>query len=236
MDQRELLSLYKSQATVQALAKTAKPNISKAISLKGLMGSLDAIIAAATYRLNQQNHIFVLHEKEEAAYFYNDLQNLLGEKEVLLFPSSYKRAYEFEETENANILMRADILNRINNKSSAGELIVTYPEALTEKVINKKSLVQNTLTAKVGEQVNSNFLTDILLAYGFVQDDFVYEPGQFAVRGGIVDIYSYAGGLPYRIELFGDEIESIRIFDPESQLSKDNLKTVSIIPNIRPSS
>lgn len=233
MNQRELLSLYKSQATVQAIAESTKPNAGKVIQLKGLVGSLDAIVAAATYQLHHQNHIFVLHEKEEAAYFYNDLQNLLGDKEVLLFPSSYKRAYEFEETENANILMRAEILNRINNKSSAGELIVTYPEALTEKVINKKSLVRNTFTAKVSEQVDSDFLTELLLNYGFVQDDFVYEPGQFAVRGGIVDIYSYAGELPYRIELFGDEIESIRTFDPESQLSKDSLKSINIIPNIQ---
>ena len=233
MNHKELLSLYKSQATVQALAEAIKPNESKTINLKGLVGSLDAITAAATYQINHQNHIFVLQEKEEAAYFYNDLQNLVGDKEVLLFPSSYKRAYEFEETENANILMRAEILNRINNKSSAGELIVTYPEALTEKVINKKSLVQNTFTAKVTEKVDSDFLTELLLNYGFVQDDFVYEPGQFAVRGGIVDIYSYAGELPYRIELFGDEIESIRTFDPESQLSKDSLKTINIIPNIQ---
>ncbi|MEP2024139.1 MAG: transcription-repair coupling factor [Reichenbachiella sp.] len=233
MNQRELLSLYKSQSTIQALAEATKPNESKVINLKGLVGSLDAVTAASIYQLNHQNHIFILHEKEEAAYFYNDLQNLLGDKEVLLFPSSYKRAYEFEETENANILMRAEILNRINNKSSAGELIVTYPEALTEKVINKKSLVQNTFTAKVSEQVDSDFLTELLLNYGFVQDDFVYEPGQFAVRGGIVDIYSYAGELPNRIELFGDEIESIRTFDPESQLSKDSLKTINIIPNIQ---
>lgn len=218
---------------MQAIAESTKPNEGKALQLKGLVGSLDAIISATTYQLNHQNHIFILHEKEEAAYFHNDLQNLLGDKEVLLFPSSYKRAYEFEETENANILMRAEILNRINNKSSAGELIVTYPEALTEKVINKKSLVQNTFTAKVGEKVDGEFLTELLLNYGFVQDDFVYEPGQFAVRGGIVDIYSYAGELPYRIELFGDEIESIRTFDPESQLSKDHLKTINIIPNIQ---
>ncbi|UXX80470.1 transcription-repair coupling factor [Reichenbachiella carrageenanivorans] len=233
MNSKELLSLYKSQANLQVLAESVKPNESKVIHLKGLVGSLDAIVAAATYQANHQNHIFILHEKEEAAYFYNDLQNLLGDKEVLLFPSSYKRAYEFEETENANILMRAEILNRINNKSSAGELIVTYPEALTEKVINKKSLVKNTFTAKIGEQVDSDFLTELLLNYGFVQDDFVYEPGQFAVRGGIVDIYSYAGELPFRIELFGDEIESIRTFDPESQLSKDKLKTINIIPNIQ---
>lgn len=185
------------------------------------------------YLTNHQTHVFVLHEKEEAAYFHNDLQNLLGDKEVLLFPSSYKRPYQFEETENANILMRAEILNRINNKASTGELIVTYPEALNEKVINKKALVDNTWKARTGDAVDEAFLTELLVTYGFTQDDFVYEPGQFAVRGGIIDIYSYAGELPYRIELFGDEVESIRTFDPETQLSKEQLREVNIIPNVQ---
>lgn len=233
MNSKDLLSIYKSESHVIGLADTIKPNEDKSVRIKGLSGSLDAVTAAALYQINHQNHIFVLHEKEEAAYFHNDLQNLLGDKEVLLFPSSYKRPYEYEETENANILMRAEILNRINYKSSSGELIVTYPEALTEKVINKKSLVKNTFTAKVGESVDTEFLTEILVEYGFERDDFVYEPGQFAIRGGIVDVYSYAGEWPYRLELFGDEIESIRTFDPESQLSKDSLKVVHIIPNVQ---
>ncbi len=233
MKGRDLLKIFKAESNVAGLAEAAKPNEATNIQLKGLVGSLDAVIASAVYGINHQNHIFVLHEKEEAAYFHNDLQNLFGDKEVLFFPSSYKRPYEFEETENANILMRAEILNRINHKSSSGELIVTYPEALTEKVINKKSLVENTWTARVGESVDSNFLAELFLEYGFVQDDFVYEPGQFAIRGGIVDIYSYAGELPARIELFGDEIESIRTFDPETQLSNESLKEVNIIPNVQ---
>ena len=233
MTSKELLSIYKEDGNVRGLAELVKPNEPLCLQVKGLVGSLDAVIAAALYQINHQNHIFVLHEKEEAAYFHNDLQNLIGDKEVLLFPSSYKRPYEFEETENANILMRAEILNRINNKSSAGELIVTYPEALTEKVINKKSLVKNTFTAKVGEKVDVDFLSELFVEYGFERDDFAYEPGQFAIRGGIVDVYSYAGEWPYRIELFGDEIESIRTFDPESQLSKETLKTVHIIPNVQ---
>ncbi|MCV9388315.1 transcription-repair coupling factor [Reichenbachiella ulvae] len=233
MKSKELLSIYKADSQVAGLADRIKANENIQVKIKGLVGSMDAIVAAAVFQKNHQNHIFVLHEKEEAAYFHNDLQNLLGDKEVLLFPSSYKRPYQFEETENANILMRAEILNRINNKSSAGELIVTYPEALTEKVINKKSLVENTWTAKVGEAVDTDFLSELLITYGFEKDDFVYEPGQFAIRGGIIDVYSYAGELPFRIELFGDEIESIRTFDPETQLSKDNQKQVNIIPNIQ---
>jgi transcription-repair coupling factor (superfamily II helicase) len=230
---KDLVKLFRSESNVVGLAEVAKPNAPRNVQIKGLVGSLDAVVASALYSINHQNHIFVMHEKEEAAYFHNDLQNLFGDKEILFFPSSYKRPYEFEEIENANILMRAEILNRINHKSSAGELIVTYPEALTEKVINKKSLVENTWTAKVGESVDAEFLTELFLTYGFEQDDFVYEPGQFAIRGGIVDIYSYAGELPARIELFGDEIESIRTFDPETQLSNESLKEVNIIPNVQ---
>ena len=144
---------------VQTIAEKIKPNETSHIRLKGLVGSLDAVIAASVYQLNKQTCIFVMHDKEEAAYFQNDLQNLLGEKEVLLFPTSYKRPYQFDETENANILQRAEILNRINHKASTGELIVTYPEALTEKVINKKSLNKNTFSAKVGENLDVAFLT-----------------------------------------------------------------------------
>jgi transcription-repair coupling factor (superfamily II helicase) len=218
---------------VQTIAERIKPNETSHIRLKGLVGSLDAVIATAVYQLNKQTCIFVMHDKEEAAYFHNDLQNLLGEKEVLLFPTSYKRPYQFDETENANILMRAEILNRINHKASTGELIVTYPEALTEKVINKKSLSKNTFSAKVGEQLDVPFLTELLQTYDFEPTDFVYEAGQFSVRGGIVDVYSYANDLPYRIELFGNEIESIRTFDPVSQLSQESIKEINIIPNVQ---
>ncbi len=179
-------------------------------------------------------HLFVLHDREEAAYFYSDLFNLLAqEQEVLLFPSSYKRAYQFDHTENANILLRAEVLNRLNNRAGAGAMIVTYPEALTEKVINKKSLVANTLGAKVGEKLDVNFLTEMLASYDFERTDFVYEAGQFAVRGGIVDVFSYANELPFRLELFGDEIESIRTFDPNTQLSVEQKKQISIIPNVQ---
>lgn len=218
---------------IQSIAERIKPNETTRLRLKGLVGSLDAVVAAATFQINKQTNIFVLHDKEEAAYFHNDLQNLMGEKEVLLFPTSYKRPYQFDETENANILMRAEILNRINHKAPIGELIVTYPEALTEKVINKKSLSTNTFSAKVGESLDVAFLTELLQTYDFEQTDFVYEAGQFSVRGGILDVFSYAHDLPYRIELFGNEIDSIRTFDPVSQLSQENIKEINIIPNVQ---
>ncbi len=218
---------------MQTIAEAMRPNEDQSLHLKGLVGSLDAVIATATYLLNKQTCLFVMHDKEEAAYFHNDLQNLIGDKEVLLFPTSYKRPYQFDETENANILMRAEILNRINNKASTGEVIVTYPEALTEKVINKRSLSTNTITAKVGEKLDVAFLSDLLQTYDFEKTDFVYEAGQFSVRGGIIDVFSYAHDLPYRLELFGNEIESIRTFDPVSQLSQDNVKQINIIPNVQ---
>nr|WP_255647422.1 transcription-repair coupling factor [Fulvivirga sedimenti] len=228
-----MLKFYKTDSLVQSIATEIKVNEDKCVLLKGFAGSLDSVILASLYQLNNQNHLIVLHDKEEAAYFHNDLQNLLPGKEVLFFPTSYKRPYEFEETENANVLMRAEILNRINHKASSGELIVTYPEALTEKVINKKSLLQHTFSAREGENVDIPFLSELLLSYDFEKTDFVYEAGQFAVRGGIIDIFSYAQDLPFRIELFGNEIESIRTFDPESQLSVDVVKEINLIPNIQ---
>lgn len=230
---KDFVKLYKEDPFLQTIAAAIKPNEDSWIQLKGLVGSLDAVTIAATQNINKQNHLVVLHDKEEAAYFQYDLQNLLGVKEPLLFPTSYKRAYQFEETENANVLMRAEILNRINHKSSTGEIIVTYPEALTEKVINKKSLVSNTFSAKVGENLDVEFIAELLQTYDFEPTDFVYEPGQYAIRGGIVDIFSYASDEPYRIELFGNEIDSIRTFDVVSQLSIETVKQINIIPNVQ---
>ncbi|WP_162428383.1 transcription-repair coupling factor [Pontibacter pudoricolor] len=230
----DFLELYRLDGMVQTIAERLKTNNTYRLQLKGITGSLDAVLASAVYTINYQHQLFVLHDKEEAAYFYTDLKNLLGDvKEVLLFPTSYKRPYSFDDTENANILMRAEVLNRVNQKTGKGELIVTYPEALTEKVINKKSLVENTLGAKVGEKLDVSFLSEMLAEYGFERTEFVYEAGQYAVRGGIVDVFSYANDLPYRIELFGDEIESIRTFDPDTQLSVETKKAISIIPNVQ---
>ncbi|RIJ37369.1 transcription-repair coupling factor [Pontibacter oryzae] len=234
MKVKDFLELYRLDSVVQTIAERLKADEPYRLQIKGLAGSLDAVLASAVYTLNYGHQLFVMHDKEEAAYFYTDLKNLLGEeKEILLFPTSYKRPYSFDDTENANILMRAEVLNRLNQKTGKGELIVTYPEALTEKVINKKSLVENTLGAKIGEKLDTAFLSEMLAEYGFERTEFVYEAGQYAVRGGIVDVYSYANDLPYRIELFGDEIESIRTFDPDTQLSVETKKAISIIPNVQ---
>ena len=229
----DFLKLYKQDGFIQTIAESIKPNDPARVQIKGLTGSLDAAVGAAIFGLNHQNHLFIMHDKEEAAYFFNDLQSFLHPKEILFFPTSYKRPYEFDEIENANVLQRAEVLNSINNKSSSGELIVTYPEALTEKVINKRSLQENTFTIKTGEFIHIDEITRKLVGFDFEKVDFVYEAGQYAVRGGIIDVFSFAHELPYRVEMFGDEIESIRTFDPNTQVSIDPVKRINLIPNVQ---
>lgn len=234
MDLQKFLNLYNEDGLTKVVADLAGRADPQNIQLKGLSGSLDAIIAACVHKLHTRKHqIFVMHDKEEAAYFHTDLQNLLPAKEILLFPVSYKRPYQYEAVENANVLLRAEILSRLNNSEHSGEMIITYPEALSEKVINRSSLAENTISARVGDDLNVSSLEEALISYGFEKTDFVYEAGQFAIRGGIIDIFSFANELPYRIELFGNHVESIRSFDPESQLSSGDVKGVNIIPNVQ---
>jgi transcription-repair coupling factor (superfamily II helicase) len=227
----DFLTIYRADGLVKTVAAGVKASDQKNVRIKGLAGSLDAIFLAASFKLHPQDYIVILQEKEEAAYFQNDLQNLL-DREILLFPMSYKRPYEFDEIENANILMRAEVLNKLANKT-APEIIVTYPEALSEKVINKRSLASNTFTIGLKEKLDLAFLEEFLHNYDFEKTDFVYEAGQFAIRGGIIDVFSFAHELPYRIELFGDEVDSIRSFEPGSQLSVDPHEKISIIPNVQ---
>lgn len=229
----DFIKLYSTLPEIQALCSEISGAKHSSFSFSGLKGSTDAVVAAAVYSQTKRTSLFILNDRESAQYFANDLQHLMTGKEVLFYPSSYKKPYEFEETDNANVLLRAEVLNRLNMKDADGELVVTYPEALTEKVISKKTLVENTMSAKVGEKLDLNFITELLIQYEFEKADFVYEPGQFAIRGGIIDIFSFGNELPYRLELFGDEIESIRTFDPNTQLSVENKKAISIIPNVQ---
>lgn len=229
---KDFLSIYSSDGLVQTLAERIRTSKPENIHLKGLSGSLDAVIFASICKSVKSSHLIILHDKEEASYFLNDLQHLLGEKEVLFFPMSYKRPYEYDEIENANVLMRSEVLTLITSQPDK-QLIVTYPEALVEKVINKKSLASNTFVVKKGETLDSAFLEDFFNSYEFEKIDFVHEPGQFAIRGGIIDVFSFAHDLPYRIELFGDEVESIRSFDPGSQLSVEVMDQVSLMPNVQ---
>lgn len=234
MKVRDYIRLYQKDIISSSLVEILRPNKLVKIQLKGLSGSLDAIIASSVATSNaHQSHLFILNDREEAAYFQNDIQNLMGNKLVEFFPTSYKRPYEIEETENANVLQRTELINKLNTKTTQGEIIVSYPEALCEKVVNKRALKKHTILIEVGSIINVNQLFKDLIDFEFEKEDFVYEAGQFAMRGGIIDVFSYANKLPYRIELFGDEIESIRTFDPETQLSKSSLKSIGIIPNLQ---
>ena len=209
------------------------------ILLKGFVGSSASVAAAAMHQSLPGIHLVVLSDKESAVYFSNDLENLLGEtdekfhrKHVLFYPTSYKRPYEPENTDNSNILMRTEVLKRISSRGRE-TIIVTYPEALTEKVVNRRYLEKSTLKLKRGETVDLDFIYDLLDEYGFERTDFVVEPGQIALRGGIIDVFSFTNDIPYRIEFVGDEVGSLRTFDPATQRSIDKLDHITIVPNVQ---
>ena len=237
MKLKEITNLYKKHPNISDFLHELRASRDTKFHLKGLAGSSkSAFIAGITEQISGGN-IFIFPDKEESAYFYNDLISLLGDKDILFFPSSYKRSIQYNQVDNGNIILRTEVLNKLSsadNKSqeiSDNYCIVTYPEALIEKVITQDQLKKNTLQLIKGEKISINFIREVLEEYKFQNVDFVYEPGQYAIRGGIVDIFSFSGNLPYRIDFFGDEVDSIRTFDLETQLSKEYLKKISILPN-----
>jgi len=199
--------------------------------LKGLVGSSLSFVLSNAFQQSDRPFLLIFNDKEEAAYYLNDLEQLIGEKDVLFYPGSYRRPYQIEETNNANVLLRAEVLNRINSRKKPA-VVVTYPDALFEKVTTRKELDKNTLKIKLDDSLSLDFLNEVLFEYKFKRVDFVTEPGEFSVRGGIVDVFSFSNDEPYRIEFFGDEVESIRTFDVETQLSTDKVKKITIIPNV----
>lgn len=227
---REDLMLKLGQSIVYSnLEKELNHN--KSVDLNGLSGASLSFVIANLFRNTKRNLFVMLSDKEEAAYFLNDLESLLGDEHVIFFPDSYRRPYQIEDTDNANVLLRAEVLNRLGSHQTP-LIVVSYPEALFEKVITRKQLEKNTLKIKKGDSLSLDFLNEILFTYNFNRTDFVTEPGEFSVRGGIVDVFSFSNNEPYRIEFFGNEIESIRTFDVETQLSTQQLSKITIIPNI----
>ncbi len=201
------------------------------IALNGLSGSAISFVTSAIFNKTDRPFLVVLSDKEEAAYVLNDLEQLINETEVLFYPGSYRRPYQIEETDNANVLLRAEVLNRINSRKKPA-VIVTYPDALFEKVVTRKELTKNTLKINQSDTISLDFLNEVLFEYHFKRVDFVTEPGEFSVRGGILDVFSFSHDEPYRIEFFGDEVESIRTFDVETQLSTNKVSRIRIIPNV----
>jgi len=212
-------------------ATSDKPQPSPKINIKGLVGSSLSFVLSETFKSVETPFLLILNDKEEAAYHLNDLEQLIGEKDVLFYPGSYRRPYQIEETDNANVLLRAEVLNRINSRKKPA-IIVTYPDALFEKVVTRKELDKSTLKIKLEDTLSLDFLNEVLFEYQFKRVDFVTEPGEFSVRGGIVDVFSFSHDEPYRIEFFGDEVDSIRTFDVETQLSLEKVKKITIIPNV----
>ncbi len=232
MNVRNILEAYKADQRIIGLAKALSISKNPRIHLKGLVGSSDAMVAIALYFLQHRHMMFVLPDRDEAAYFQSDLEGLM-DKEVLLFPSSFRKAYDFTQIDNSKVLQRAEVLNELIHSSEFGKLIVTYPEAISERVIDRKSLEKNTLEISTGNKLSIDFINEFLVEYDFDRVDFVYEPGQFSIRGGIVDIFSFSHDLPYRVEFFSDVIETIRTFEIEDQLSVDHVKSITIVPNVQ---
>ena len=235
----QLLKYYQNHPRLNELSALLKGEQS-AIYLKGLIGSARALTIAGIFEHSgKQQHLVVLPDKEQAAYFYNDVENLFDEanadhnnKRVLFYPTAYKRPYEPEKLDKAYQLSRTEVLKRFLS-GDRRTIVVSYPEALSEKVITKQYLSKNLMKLKQGEEISLDFLVELLHEYNFEAVEFVAEPGQYAIRGGIVDVFSFSNDHPYRIEFMGDEVESIRTFNPISQLSLQNLNRITLLPNVQ---
>jgi len=230
LSKQEIVNQYQESVKVKQILKQIQLDKNQ-IQITNLVGSSMSFVISETFKKDDKSYLLILNDKEEAAYHLNDLEQLLDQKNVLFYPGSYRRPYQIEETDNANVLMRSEVLNRINSRKKP-TIIVTYPEALFEKVVTKKDLERNTLKLSVSESVSLGFVNEILFEYNFNRVDFVTEPGDFSVRGGIIDVFSFSNDVPFRIEFFGDEIDSIRTFDVETQLSKEKLRKASIMSNV----
>ena len=228
----DLLQYYKTDDRIIKLAGALSDYKCARIHLKGLIGSSDAMVALALYNIQKQGNLFVLPDREEAIYFQNDLENIFGHR-VLFFPSSYKKPFDITQLDTSAVLQRAEVLNELKYNTANGKLIVSYPEAIAEKVVDQQVLAANTLEINIAEKISIESINEFLYGFEFERVDFVYEAGQFAIRGGIVDIFSYSNELPYRIEFFGDHIESIRTFETENQLSIEQINSLTIVPNIQ---
>ena len=230
MSKQEIVNQYQKSAKTQQVFHEIQRDRNH-FQITNLVGSSLSFVISETFKKAEKPYVIILNDKEEAAYYLNDLEQLIGDKNVLFYPGSYRRPYQIEETDNANVLLRSEVLNRINSRRKPA-IIVTYPEALFEKVVTKRELERNTLKVSMGENLSLDFVNEVLFEYNFNRVDFVTEPGEFSVRGGIIDVFSFSNDEPYRIEFFGDEVDSIRTFDVETQLSLEKLKKVSIMPNV----
>lgn len=227
----ELQHQYACHPAVEALGRLFTEASARHIYCGGLCASAASLFSSVLVEKSACPFVFILGDLEEAGYFYHDLTQIVGTERILFFPSSFRRAVKYGQKDAANEILRTEVLSRLQ-KGEQGLCIVTYPDALAEKVVSRQELKDNTLKLSVGERVDTNFVTDVLHSYGFEYVDYVYEPGQYAVRGSIIDVFSFSSEYPYRIDFFGDDVESIRTFEVDTQLSKEKKESVVIVPDL----
>lgn len=239
MQLSELIQLFQHHPGVKALERCWTEQ-SPLVFLDGLQGSAAPVMLAATAQTAQGLYMVVMNDEEEAGYFYNDLRQLLGDAAVLFLPSSYRRAVKYGHRDAANEILRTDVLSKLTRlaaKSEKGDnnaalFVVTFPAALAEKVASPKAMDEQTLTLSVGQEQDVTVFVKALEELSFKRRDYVYEPGEYALRGSILDIFSFASEYPFRVDFFGDDIESIRTFEVQTQLSQEVCSTISIVPDV----
>lgn len=231
MNITDLQGIYAKHPGVGATAKLVEDLSVKTIFLGGLCASSSALLFSTLINQSRQSFVFVLADLEEAGYFYHDLTQINSSEKILFFPSSYRRAIKYGQKDAANEILRTEVLSRLQ-RTDEPLCVVTYPDALAEKVVSREELTDKTLKLHVGEHVDTSFISEVLFGYGFERVDYVYEPGQYAIRGSIIDVYSFSSEYPYRIDFFGNEVDSIRTFEVESQLSREKKESISIVPEL----
>lgn len=227
------MNLYRHSPAVQSINQQIESGLVEKVGIESAPGSSKSVLIAASYENQRKHYIVLCSDKESAAYQLNTLEALLPGKPIHLLPDSFRQPQNFTRIDRNNLLYKTETANQIYNDRNRQHIIVTYPEALIEKIVSPEVLHQNKIDLRVGEEMDAELLMTELVEYGYRHVDFVYEPGEFSIRGGIIDVFTYGNNWPYRVELFDTDIESIRLFDPISQLSRKKVDFISIVPDIQ---
>ena len=231
LEAKELLSVYGKLGQVGALQSWCRKPDRQVVHLDGMAGSMPSIVAASCLADSKNTNVFILPDMETSAYFHNDLLNLMPDLKVHFYPSSYKRSVQYSRKSKDNLVRRTETLQKIR-ETSGRKVIVTFPEALVEKIVSGEYLEKNAFVVHTGDKLSLSFLADFLESCHFQLVDFVYEPGQYSIRGSIIDVFSFSARSPWRIDFFGEEVDSIRSFDIENQLSIEKFDSVSLVPDL----
>lgn len=229
---KELIDRYEKDRRIKEINGLTSGESPNQIQLLGLVGALDCFALSGAFYQQKRSHIYIAADKEEAAYVQNTLQSIMEGKSIHFFPDSFKRPLQYDELDKNNVLIRTETINKIHTAKGKNQILVSYPEAIFEKAVDPTLLDKDKISIEKNATLDINTMIELLVMYGFDRVEFVYQPGQFSIRGGIIDIFSYGNEWPYRVEMFDIEVESIRTFNPTTQLSVQDINAVSIIPNI----